>query len=737
MRDRQLLSLVLRVCKSFFDYHAKCSIPHMKGLFASVVADCAESLGDMQTTMHWTQRAKEFAAESQDESLMAQAEYDAQIILADKSVKVMDDPYGIKQREWERARKVDLEISYEKARKKCLTKYQYLYAYDLLCKELDEEIRSQTAPVGRRWLALTIEALKTLPEDERALREPQIHFSLAHAKFEFGDLEGSVQLLDQIIEQAFAGGNSTTALRALFTKSRAYMQMYLDSHLPDSWKKALDAIQKCQALSEKNGQSDEVACCHVLAAALWQARSKEDSQASANALHHISRAEELWSRERSELLLPRSLDGLLTEYALRHRNEANPYSILGIAIEICFDSEDFAGAWRWTELAKARAFADQLKEVDNTRAEPLIEGPLESDSILAARARARFTFVHWITVNNAIYMLTSTNPQTTRMFRLDITVEAVEQWCKDLFETKEDLSDVESAEDLLGELAALCQPLSDSDICQPDELLVLCPSKLLFNIPLHALPVGDEPLISRCPVVYCYSSTILGQAISHRKSRETDSVKGSLNFFGNPTDDSPAGAESATMLADYFHGQYFIESTATKDHFLQIIPSSDIIHFHGHVITDEHPLNHAMIFHGQTPLKAREVFALDLSKHHPLVMLIGCGSGRERIGTGDEPLGFISAFLFAGASAVLATMWPIHDRLSGEAFSKNFYGVQEKIEGSAENEDGEASEFRVGNTVDLARRLRRAALEIRAKKTTAAPYFWAGFVLYEDWLFSL
>jgi hypothetical protein len=106
MGDRKLLSLVLRVCKSFFDYHAKCSIPQMKSLFASVVAECAESLGDIEATVHWTQRAKEFAVESQDESLIAQAEYDAQIILAGESVKVMDDPHGFKQREWETGEEV-------------------------------------------------------------------------------------------------------------------------------------------------------------------------------------------------------------------------------------------------------------------------------------------------------------------------------------------------------------------------------------------------------------------------------------------------------------------------------------------------------------------------------------------------------------------------------------------------------------------------------------------------------
>jgi CHAT domain-containing protein len=97
----------------------------------------------------------------------------------------------------------------------------------------------------------------------------------------------------------------------------------------------------------------------------------------------------------------------------------------------------------------------------------------------------------------------------------------------------------------------------------------------------------------------------------------------------------------------------------------------------GHVITDEHPLNHAMIFHGPTPLQAREVFALNLGKHNPLVKLIGCGSGRERIGTGDESLGFISSFLLVGESAVLGTMWAIHDRPSGAAFSKSFYEINE------------------------------------------------------------
>jgi hypothetical protein len=73
-----------------------------------------------------------------------------------------------------------------------------------------------------------------------------------------------------------------------------------------------------------------------------------------------------------------------------------------------------------------RAFADQLQEVNTNRVEPTVEGSLRSNSISTAYATERFIFMHWVTVANAIYMLTSTESGTPRMFRLDIAIEAVE-----------------------------------------------------------------------------------------------------------------------------------------------------------------------------------------------------------------------------------------------------------------------------------------------------------------------
>ena len=86
--------------------------------------------------------------------------------------------------------------------------------------------------------------------------------------------------------------------------------------------------------------------------------------------------------------------------------------------------------------------------------------------------------------------------------------------------------------------------------------------------------------------------------------------------------------------------------------------------------------------------------------------------------SGSKPgaLGFISTFLFAGALAVLRTMWQFVIDCLEQHFQKSFFGVNEKMAGSAENGAGEESAFRIGKVVDLAKRLRKAALEIRATR---------------------
>src|SRR3954454_13632934 len=54
------------------------------------------------------------------------------------------------------------------------------------------------------------------------------------------------------------------------------------------------------------------------------------------------------------------------------------------------------------------------------------------------------------------------------------------------------------------------------------------------------------------------------------------------------------------------------------------------------------------------------------------VTLIACNSGKQDMSFGNEPLGMAPALFVAGASSVLATLWPIPSS-AGQAFSDSFY----------------------------------------------------------------
>lgn len=159
---------------------------------------------------------------------------------------------------------------------------------------------------------------------------------------------------------------------------------------------------------------------------------------------------------------------------------------------------------------------------------------------------------------------------------------------------------------------------------------MLYPSRLLFNIPLRDPLVGDDSLSSNFLILNCYSSSILHQALNNREPRESKSTTTLTKFFRNATNESLAGSESAVNLAAHLCDQPFKKSSVTKDGFVQTPPSSDAVHFHGHVATEEHQINHMTIFYGSVPLQAHEVFSQNPTKHHSLMfssaVLVLCGN---------------------------------------------------------------------------------------------------------------
>jgi hypothetical protein len=75
-------------------------------------------------------------------------------------------------------------------------------------------------------------------------------------------------------------------------------------------------------------------------------------------------------------------------------------------------------------------------------------------------------------------------------------------------------------------------------------------------------------------------------------------------------------------------------------------------------------------------------------------------------------LGLTSAFLSAGVSSVVATLWPVDDVVTADLMDAFYTGLAD------------------GKTVASA--LRGAQLRIRADKKTRHPFYWAGFVVVGD-----
>jgi CHAT domain-containing protein len=101
-----------------------------------------------------------------------------------------------------------------------------------------------------------------------------------------------------------------------------------------------------------------------------------------------------------------------------------------------------------------------------------------------------------------------------------------------------------------------------------------------------------------------------------------------------------------------------------------------------------------------------------LRLHARLAVLAGCETGGGEVVPGEGVLGMTNAFLAAGASSVVASLWRVDDRAT-ERFMRVFY-------------EGLAGGATVSGALSGAQRA------LVADPATSAPFYWAGFVVAGD-----
>lgn len=249
--------------------------------------------------------------------------------------------------------------------------------------------------------------------------------------------------------------------------------------------------------------------------------------------------------------------------------------------------------------------------------------------------------------------------------------------------------------------------------------LLIVPHGPLHYLPFQALRLDGQYLIERNPVALAPSVSIAARLAAHAPMAQAQ-----LLGFGNPTVDASVAAplpgaerEVRSLAADFPGARLFFGAQATRDRFDEYAPQSQLVHVASHALVDTlDPLHSKVLFtdgNGQPVyLEAKDVMALKLDGVS-LLTLSACESGLGRVENGDEVLGFTRAFLSAGTSSLLASLWPVSDAAT-EKLMTTFYG----------------NLAHGANAQDAMRDAQRAVL---ANPATAHPYYWAPFNLIGNW----
>ena len=243
--------------------------------------------------------------------------------------------------------------------------------------------------------------------------------------------------------------------------------------------------------------------------------------------------------------------------------------------------------------------------------------------------------------------------------------------------------------------------------------LILIPHLFLHLFPIHALPLNDGSyLIDRFSqgIRYAPSCQIL-QRILQRQQPTTESNQRLLAIC-NPTKDLDYTDLEVDAICKLFQPSDILKGkAATKDSLHQQSPeTAQYAHFscHGY-FNFENPLQSALLLAGckisplppepdpsrylptsatsgidlHKCLTLEDIFRLDLRQCR-LVVLSACETGiTDFTSTSDEYIGLPSAFLYAGASNVVSSLWSVSD-LSTAFLMIRFY---EYFQGNTETKD--------------------------------------------------
>ena len=266
--------------------------------------------------------------------------------------------------------------------------------------------------------------------------------------------------------------------------------------------------------------------------------------------------------------------------------------------------------------------------------------------------------------------------------------------------------------------------------------LGVIPFQVLHFVPFGALvkpgTQGETPsFLMKTHALFSLPSLSMLPVVRARTARTARRGAQKVLGMADGAENLPGAAQELRALRRVFPTSVeYIGKEATKERVFAEAPQYDILHFAMHGVFDkQHPM-FSYLELASEPLYAKDVFGLSLNAD--LVTLSGCETflpqqiGAEDMAelvSGDELVGFIRAFMYAGTPTVLASLWQVNDTATQDLMSAFYQRLP---------------------TLGKARALQQASLDVmqstlqigrrRPKRISMAhPFFWAPFVVVGDW----
>jgi tetratricopeptide (TPR) repeat protein len=231
--------------------------------------------------------------------------------------------------------------------------------------------------------------------------------------------------------------------------------------------------------------------------------------------------------------------------------------------------------------------------------------------------------------------------------------------------------------------------------------VLVCPDGVVNLVPFAAL---DGPGGSAASWVSVPSASILARLRSEEPAGEAR--PGRLLALAAQAGELVWARREAVAIARAYRNAELRLVAATDTVRAEALAGASVVHLAAHVDTDDERPWRTAIDLGALGLPAEEIAHTRMRT--TIAFLSGCRSSHSRVLSGEGALGLSAAFLSAGASCVVGTLWPVDDRVTAR-LARQFY-----------------RELAAGGTV--AQALRRSQDRLRADPATAHPFYWAAFV---------